>query len=377
MLNNEIEKLSNNLINKYIKSLLTDNDLKLLGLIFKQNPTQEELDDFLKFYDIEVAGGYKALMLSYFMRMHPDLNFTQYENQRLKGLFNYYRFQNVKLLSYFIKIGKKLNKNNIPMLILKGFAMKYLRPELSRAMGDVDILVPENKFVKTIKLIKSMGYRLDVYVHSIDIHEPDSDAGILDVHRYIDMKNRKERPLNKYLFKRAKEDTYNGIKILVPCEEDLLFLSLINLALNLQEKTSKPSTLYVLFDCQYLLSKPNFNFNIVIENIKLTQSQNQIAYAIRFINTIIPNLIPKELSDNKILRNRVNNNCINVLFKTKYFPALQKLSRKIKLKKVLLNEISFLNYLKLKLLYKLCKFISNKQIFLIKAFILQTRKRGK
>lgn len=375
MLNKEIEKLGDKLISKYISSLLTTNDLKLLELIFKKEPTQEELDVFLSTYDIEVAGGYKALMLSYFMKMHPNLNFTQYENQRLKGLFNYYRFQNVKLLSYFIKIGKQLNEKQIPMLILKGFAMKYLRPELSRAMGDVDILVPENKFVKTIKLLKTMGYRLDVYIHSIDIHEPDSDAGILDIHRYIDMKNRKERPLNKFLFKRAKETTYSGVKILVPSEEDLLFLSLINLALNLQEKTSKASTLYVLFDCQYLLSKPNFDFNIVIENIKLTHTQDQIAYAIKFINTIIPDLIPKKLYNHSILRNRVNNNCLNVLFNNQYFPALQKLSRKTKLKKVFSKEMSILNYIKLKFIYKISKFVSKKQMYLIKFLILQFKER--
>ena len=183
-LKEKINEYGNNLIDSYKHNLLTDNDLKLLGLIFSDNPTQEELDTFLKDYDIEVAGGYKALMLSYFMRMYPELNFSKYETPRLKGLFNFYRFQNMKLMSYFIKIGKIFNEHNIPMLILKGFAMKYLRQDLSRAMGDIDILVPENKYIEAIKICKKLGYRLDIFVHSIDIHEPSSDAGIMDIHIY-------------------------------------------------------------------------------------------------------------------------------------------------------------------------------------------------
>ncbi len=364
------------LADKYKHNLLTDNDLSLLNLMFNENPTQNELDEFLKNYDIEVASGYKALMLSYFMRMHPNLNFSKYETPRLKGLFNYYRFQNMKLISYFMKIGKVFNKNNIPMLILKGFAMKYLRQDLSRAMGDIDILVPENKFVEAIDICRDLEFSLEVYVHSIDIHEPSSDAGIMDIHRYIDMKNRKERPLNKFLFKRAKKAKFNGIEILVPSYEDLLFLSLINLALNLESKTSKPSTLYVLFDCKYLISQPNFNWDIVIENIKLTKTQEKVAFAIKFINNIVPNLIPSQLYNHPLLKNRINDRCIQISF-SNYTLALQKIMKKIKIKHILEKKISIKAYLKGKIYYKFCKSLNKSNHLLIKTKILDIRENSK
>lgn len=373
----KINEYGNTLIEHFKHNLLTENDLNLLSLIFSESPTQQELDDFLKKYDIEVAGGYKALMLSYFMRMHPDLNFSKYETPRLKGLFNFYRFQNTKLMSYFIKIGKSFNENNIPMLILKGFAMKYLRSDLSRAMGDIDILVPEKYYVKAIKICRSMGYRLDVYVHSIDIHEPSSDAGIMDIHRYIDMENRKERPLNKFLFSRSKKAKYNGIEILVPSNEDLLFLNLINLAKNLKCKTSNASTLYVLFDCKYLISQPNFDWNIVIKNIKLTKTQKEVAFAVRFINNIVPNLIPRTFESHKLIKNCINNYCINILYFEKYFLALQKLARKTKFENILRNEISIDKYVWLKLLYKFSKFINGTSLVYIKTFLLTKRERAK
>lgn len=375
-LKEKINEYGNNLIDSYKHNLLTDNDLKLLGLIFSDNPTQEELDTFLKDYDIEVAGGYKALMLSYFMRMYPELNFSKYESPRLKGVFNFYRFQNMKLMSYFIKIGKIFNEHNIPMLILKGFAMKYLRQDLSRAMGDIDILVPENKYIEAIKICKKLGYRLDIFVHSIDIHEPSSDAGIMDIHRYIDMKNKNERPLNKFLFKRSKKAKYNGINILVPTNEDLFFLSLVNLALNLKGKTSNASTLYVLFDCKYLINQPNFDWNIVINNIKLTKTQDEIAFAVKFINNIIPNLIPQQFVENKLIKNCVNNYCINILYSDRYFVALQKLARSTKFKKVSKHELSLRKYLELKMLYKFAKFVYKTNSLYMKTLLLTKRERA-
>ncbi len=372
-LKDQLNEYGDKLINDYKHNLLTENDLKLLSLIFSKAPTQEELDNFLKTYDIEVAGGYKALMLSYFMRMYPELNFSKYESPRLKGVFNFYRFQNMKLISYFMKIGKVFNENNIPMLILKGFAMKYLRQDLSRAMGDIDILVPENKFIQAIDICKDLGYRLDVYVHSIDIHEPSSDEGIMDIHRYIDMKNKSERPLNKFLFKRARKAKYNGIEVLVPTNEDLLFLSLVNLALNLKGKTSNASTLYVLFDCQYLINKPNFDWDIVLDNMKLTKSWNEIAFAVKFINNIIPNLLPKQFVENKMINNCINNYCINILYLERYFTPLQRLARRITLGMVLKNKISFWKYINLKIHYKYCKFITARKNVLAKLYFLKLK----
>lgn len=371
-INEKINSISDKYIEQCKNNLLTQNDLNLLNLFFNESPSQEKLDRFLKIYDIEVAGGYKALMLSYFMRMYPDLNFTNYETARLKGVFNFFRFQNMKLISYFMKIGKIFNENDIPMLVLKGFAMKHLRPDLSRAMSDIDILVPENKYLKAIEICQDLDYRLEIYVHSIDIHEPSSDAGIMDIHRYIDMKNRKERALNKWLFKRANKAKYNGIDILIPSNEDLLFLSLINLALNLQAKTSKPSTLYVLFDCKYLIEQPNFDWDIVIKNIKLTKTADKIAFAIKFINSIVPDLIPSELYNHPLLKKHVNNRCIRVCFDN-YFMALQKVVRKIKFKNVLKKQISLKEYIKTKLYYKLCKNIRNTDHIAIKALLLEQR----
>ena len=372
----KFDKINNEFIDRCKNNLLTKNDLKLLNLFFNETPTQDKLNQFLSTYDIEVAGGYKALMLSYFMKMHPELNFTNHETPRLKGLFNFYRFQNMKLISYFMKIGKIFNENDIPILVLKGFAMKCLRPDLSRAMGDIDILVPENKFIKAIEICKKLGYRLDIYVHSIDVHEPSSNAGIMDIHRFIDLKNRRGRLLNKFLFKRAKKCTYSGIDILVPSYEDLLFMSLINLTKNLREKTSKASTLYVLFDCDYLLKEKNLDFEVVIKNIKLTRTENEIAFALKFINSIVPGLIPEQLVEHKMLKGKEYYVTSDILF-NRYFFALQRKARSIKLNNLNNTKLNFVYYIKVKLIYKFCKYVWRHNIQTLKLQIMQKRERDR
>ena len=69
----------------------------------------------------------------------------------------------MKLLFEQDKLIKLLDANDIPCVILKGFAAAqyYPKPYL-RAMGDVDFLVPKDKFLSAAKILESDGY---TYLH--------------------------------------------------------------------------------------------------------------------------------------------------------------------------------------------------------------------
>ena len=225
------------LIENFYNEILKDNEKELLQFIFSTNPTQEKLDELMNDWDIEVKGSAKSLMLSYMLKIHPYLKFNQYNEPRLKGLLNYFRFHNLKVIAHFTKIGKVLNKNNITPMILKGIAMKYLRPDLPRVMGDSDILVHDRDFLKSAKLAEPLGYWWEkVDIHSIDLHPIGSEAGAVDVHRFIYMETGSERKLLPGLFKRSKEINAFGVKCLIPSNEDMLFIALVNLARNLRNK---------------------------------------------------------------------------------------------------------------------------------------------
>lgn len=343
------ESLLNNLTEKFYNELLTDNDKNLLKFLFSQSPTQAQLDEFLSNWDIEVAGAHKALLLSYFMKEHPSLHFTKYEEPRLNGLLKFYRFQNLKLISHYTKIGQNFNKADIPVMILKGGAMKYYRPDLSRNMGDIDILVPEKDYQKAGKIVEDMGYDCAWDIHSVDLHLNGTEEGICDIHKYIFMDTGCERNLNKGLFERAKKAKVFGVDSLVPCHEDMFFIALVNMARNMRNNTSSSNLLFTIFDCRYLLeSKHDFDWNIVINDAVITKTQVQVNFALNFINRLAPGLIPNKLDVKNLFEKETDDYCTIVMYNRFFIYDMKMRCRELKIQDALKNLDIFKEYITLK-----------------------------
>lgn len=350
------------LIENFYNEIMCPEEKDLIDVIFSVNPTQDDLEKVLQRWDIEVKQGSKSLLLAYFMKKHPELDFHKYNAPRLNGLLLNLRFKNLQITAHYKKIGQELNKHNIIPLIIKGGAMRYLIPDLPRYMGDVDVLVPAKNWKKSEKIIKNLGYypkRLDV--HSFDVLEnKDSEYGILDVHKFIFMETNKKTQWLKGLFKRAEEKEIFGVKTLLPCMEDLMFITLTNLASNLRDCKSQAGILFALFDCKYFLeSKPDFDWDIVKNNAKKTGTEVQINFAIKFINKISESIIPKEIQHDMLFEKETNDYSRVVMFKRFYYAELQKECRSMKISEVLKNPLTLGKYLKLKTKYKTLKLLGN------------------
>ena len=327
---NKETSITDALIENFYKEVMKPEDRKLLELFFTPNPTQEELNALLKIWDIEVKGGAKALMLAYFMKQHPNLQFTAYEGPRLKGLLKYFRFHNLKIIAHYSKIGRALNEKGITPMILKGGAMKYLRQDLPRVMGDIDALVKRDEFMPAVKTVLATGeYEYDrIFDHSVDFHEIGQEAGALDLHRYIEMESGKGEKLVK------------------------LFITLINLSRNLKENTSKAGLLYALFDFDFLLkSKPDFDWDIVTGNAKATGMEIQMNFALKFINKISPNILPDNIKNNIFFEKETNNFSIAVMYDRFYLNDLRTKCRPMKVADLFKNPSEISEYLKLKPVY--------------------------
>lgn len=122
------------IVDFFYDELVSKEDQRLIDFAFAKDIDQLRLDEFLKEWDIERFGESKSMMLSYVMKANPDLKFSQYEKPRLEGLLKYHRFNNLRLISHYVKIVRALNQKNIESMIFKGGAMKHIRPELSRAI---------------------------------------------------------------------------------------------------------------------------------------------------------------------------------------------------------------------------------------------------
>ena len=345
------------LIENFYNQILSNEEKELLKLTFEESPTQPELDKLLKGWDIEKKDASKSLMLAYFIKRHPHLKFTSYEEPRLKGLLNFFRFRNLKTIAHYTKIGKALNKQGIEPLILKGGAMKYLRQELPRVMNDIDIVIPEKDFVRCADIISNLGYKYEkIDIHSIDFHDENGEGTVV-LQKFVYMGTGYEKNFIEGLFKRARYETVFGVKSLVPSSEDMMFIALVNLAKNLRDKTSQAGILYTVYDCKFFLeTTPNFNWNIVKENARKTKTEVQMNFAIKFINKLSSNILPE---DNLPFEKETNEYSQKVMYNRFFLEKIRTKCRAMKLKEVIKNPKQWGEYLVLKPKYIILKSFRN------------------
>jgi hypothetical protein len=321
-----LDKLKQDLYDEHV----SEQDQLLLNCIFIEEPTQELLDHAMQVCDIEVLGGHKSLLLSYLMQANPELKLPDYSGPRIEGVFRYFRFANMKVLAHFSKIGRALNKASIPLLLFKGGAMKVLRPELSRRMSDIDIVVPREHFDQAVQICESLGYlRTELEArHSVDFHTETENA--VDMHHSLFGASKYVALFEKKLFKRAAKSRAYSVDFLLPCHEDLFFFVLTNFTKNLHHKTSLKGLYFALCDSNFLQSdKFNFDWSIVRENAKLCTKEHEVRFAIEFMNMIVPGIVP-DIDKTFPSPRGMNTFCNRIEFERKHYLELQKVCQQIR-----------------------------------------------
>ncbi|MDR0866880.1 MAG: nucleotidyltransferase family protein [Planctomycetota bacterium] len=297
------------LVDKYYAAIVSPAEQRLFDLAFAAAPTQAEVDIFLRDWDIEVKN-MSALMLSYFMRAHPELKFTEYETPRLRGLLDRWRFSNLEKIANFAKVAKALNAAKIPLLLMRGGAMKYLRPELSRTMGDVDFLVPTDRLDAAVDAALAQGFKCKYFEreknldrvlrhqhHAVDLVDADGKDA-LDIHRLLFAGCPNGEQFTADLLARAYPVTAFGAEVLLPADEDFVFMLLINVRKNLAERTSLAGVLFTLFDIKFFLDRAsNFNWQQVLDDARQIEAEPSLKLVIAFIRRVAPAVLPADLSE--------------------------------------------------------------------------------
>lgn len=313
----------NTYIQRLIDKYVPQEDRILLNFVFSPNPMQETLDVCLTACDIEAMGADKAIALSYVMAEHPELRFPVYCAPRLQGLLTFYRFQNIKTLAHFSKIGKRLNQAGIPVLIFKGGAMKMLRPGLMRPMGDVDLWVPKERLAEAVRICQELGYydKESGALHSVDIMSPDG-GGAVDLHHNILSTHTGNEFLQREMLRRAEKKKAFGVEILLPCPEDLLFIALFNLMKFFQWQTKIYGLYFALLDCRFLTSlRRDFQWRILKDNAEMTGTSAHVGLAASLLNALVPGTLPPECVP---LNREAKIFCDRMLFDSEYFLSRRK-----------------------------------------------------
>lgn len=340
------------------KNLISDSDKKLLQFLYKKDVTQKDFDEFEKGYDIEAHTSDRNLMLSCFMKNHPELKFSDYTRPRLNGVFNYWRFANLNLVSHFTKIGKELNKNGIVPMIIKGGLLRYLRPEIPRAMGDIDILISNIKdYERCHQFVTDLGYEYHEDIHSMDLHLPNSEAGICDIHHCVDLAGRYDHTIISKFFERATIAKVFGVDCFIPCPEDLCFILLTNMAKNMQRCTSNHAVLTALFDINFVISlKKDFDYDLLFKNIVTTKTEDAIFLAETVLNSIVQGVLPISVFDDKKIEKKIKRKIDRELFCILYVKEYKEKCKKLKIK----NAVKSFDNLKTYIKYKVPHFFTKR-----------------
>jgi hypothetical protein len=304
-------------------------------------------------------------MLAYFKKLHPSVVFPEYAGPRLDGVLDFFKFSNIKTLSGFSRVGRALNAVGIPILLFKGGAMKFLRPNLQRPMGDVDFLVPPEKYAEAVAVAQKMGFKskfIKPSPHSADCIIEDGRA--IDIH-CMTLKGKEAKYagiLDAEMFKRASKQRAFGVNFLLPCWEDLLFLTLVNLCNNIRYSESVSGRLFSIFDCDFFLKRDKtFDWDIVVDNARKTKTSYQIKLMIELINSVAPRFFPESLREKIPLTMEIKKEFDDLIFEWFLFEPLKRNKKtmhwnsvkKEGVRKILLYLFVKLKFIGLKILWKI------------------------
>ncbi len=318
----------------YAKINLTPQDLLLLKLTFAEVPDEKDSINLITNYDIETAPLGFSFLLSNLIQKHNHIKIPKDLIPRLKGVLRYFQCQNATLLSSFSQIGRELNNKNIPVFLIKGIVMKYLFPNTPRLMGDVDFTVPFNNYNEAIETAKKKGFKVAVKAnHSTDLYRGVSEK--IDIHRFIVKTDKDTKHFDNKLFSRSTKDTVFGVNVLIPKDEDLIFLILQNAFDNIIYSKAYPMQFLWVFDCANIINKnksigKNINWDIVLNNAYETNLLCETRMMLQLFNRLLPSFIPKDLVlkisttlrqekdfDNKVKIASIENRCIEIKSRVK------------------------------------------------------------
>jgi hypothetical protein len=258
------------------------------------------------------------MLVAYLMKIHPELKFPAAMIPRLNGVLTFCRFQNLKKEAHLCRLGKLFAARDIPFVEMQGGAMKVYRPDFPRWMADIDIMVPEDKYASAVDIATSSGYSSAMFTsHSVDVSLPDSEESLLDIHCHLEMMTGKEAAFNEGLFSRASEVNVFSVRGLLPCPEDMVFISLVNLFKNISKKSSEESCLTSFYDLQYLVGlKKDFDWELILENARLTASEFQTYVSSLHISRVLPGLLPDSfMNPGSLGKKRIERGAVDFIFR--------------------------------------------------------------
>ncbi|MBR5176079.1 MAG: hypothetical protein IKW89_09150 [Bacteroidales bacterium] len=220
---------------------------ELLKLGLEENGTQENLDEFLKGWDIDKSPIQCVVLVAHIMKSLPDLSFPSALIPRLNGVLSYCRFKNLHIETILNDIINLFKNNSITYNLLGDWAMKGLRPEYPRWINSIDILVPVSEYDHAAE--EALSIKSDTEVNII-------------------------------------QSLHDGFS-----PETLVFFALLNLYERLLDGQSIKSCITTFIDINYLYSlNKGFDTGIIMTLANKYNRVFQVALISRVVDSVMPGL---------------------------------------------------------------------------------------
>ena len=279
---------------KLALDLFSEVDLKILRLLRLPVVSQEQLDSALVERDFKNYSTASLTIAYNFATIHREVTFPDEAKPFLNKVGLRCRDRHIKLLSHFSKINSALNEKGVSFIVIKGGAMKAYRPEWTRWMSDVDILIPGDDFQDALNAVRGLGYIIGETHHSAGLRDPKTGQNVLDIHHFIPMGTGKERLFNGILAKRSITLTFSSLDVKVPCPEDMVFISLVNFWKNVTHKTSERSVANLCFDLKFLKEREgDLNWELIRSNALVTGAVDTVYLSAKLLECIVPGFFPE------------------------------------------------------------------------------------
>lgn len=234
----------------------------LLRLGLDNNGTQEDLDAFLKEWNIDKSPIRCVVLVAHIMKTRPDLSFPESMTPRLNGVLSYCRFKNLHIETVLNEIVKSFKNNTITYNLLGDWAMRDLRPDYPRWINDIDILVPASDYDKAVDIAASVK----------------SDCGV-----------------------NLQQSLNEGFSM-----ETLVFFNLLGLYENLLAGQSIESLVTSFIDLKYLsLLNKGFNSPVIWNLAKLYKREFPVTLASRVANSVVPGIFPDQCPESSFSSGRI------------------------------------------------------------------------
>ena len=182
---------------------------------------------------------------------------------------------------------KELNRRNIPVLLIKGGALRtVLLPDVPRRMTDLDIVVPADRYKESYETALANGYHtVSNVMYSIDLHK--GDRSTVDIHHSMFKNNFQTDEPAELILNDASEHQRNGAVFKVPSPEDTFLMTMINAVDNFLQGSDKGPVTW-LADCLDIAERYPLHYETMMEHARAFHVWPQFQTGVLLMQRFLP-----------------------------------------------------------------------------------------